>query len=88
MMLGDRGARAIKVESQAPATARAHAQGNHRPSLAPYGSFRCRGAIVQEPISSWLIYVSKSSGDLRRDDSLPSENELMRLYGSFGAVEA
>jgi formyl-CoA transferase len=29
-----------------------HAQGNHHPSLAPYGSFRCRDAIVQVAVGS------------------------------------
>ena len=37
-----------------------HAQGNHHPSLAPYGSFRCRDAIIQVAIGSealWSVFA-------------------------------
>jgi crotonobetainyl-CoA:carnitine CoA-transferase CaiB-like acyl-CoA transferase len=51
------------------------AQGNHHPSLAPYGSFRCKDAIIQVAVGSeglWRKFAPLV--DIDPDDPLFAEN--------------
>jgi crotonobetainyl-CoA:carnitine CoA-transferase CaiB-like acyl-CoA transferase len=52
-----------------------HAQGNHHPSLAPYGAFRCKDAIVQVAVGSeglWRKFAPLV--EIEPDDPLFADN--------------
>ncbi len=65
-----------------------HAQGNHHPSLAPYGAFRCKDAIVQVAVGSeglWQKFAPMIGVDpaerrfARNADRVAHRNALIAL---------